>query len=308
MAAYKVSYKILAEQGSVLKAVSKEVSAYVDRLNTVKGKLGDDQLLGEIRQNLGKLAQDLSESQAFLTMAGELLVQSVDGYSTVETNVVKKTGETRASKRDFYKNPVSAGGSGGIASTVYTAGSAGTAAGSAAAAGSAGPAPSSAGRQVSYVDQSVNLNISGGSFGTGQPSQPVPEMVKLSAAGQAAAAAGGGTGAAAMVGAAIAGAAAGAAAGAGGVAAALKMTGEKKSGQEAPPEAEPLAPAQEDEGILEQAQENKGAWAQAQPKDKPQTPAQDGLEDLEAQLEAAKKRLEALNAVQEEEGLDDETA
>ena len=281
MAAYKVSYKILAEQGSVLKAVSKEVSAYVDRLNTVKGKLGDDQLLGEIRQNLGKLAQDLSESQAFLTMAGELLAQSVDGYSTVETIVVKKTGETRASKRDFYKNPVSAGGSGGIASAVYTVGSAGTAAGSAAApaaAGSAGPAPSSAGRQVSYVDQSVNLNISGGSFGTGQPSQPVPEMVKLSAAGQAAAAAGGGTGAAAMAGAAIAGAAAGAAAGAGGVAAALKMTGEKKSGQEAPPEAEP------------------------------QPPAQDGFEDLEAQLEAAKKRLEALNAVQEEEGLDDETA
>lgn len=281
MAAYKVSYKILAEQGSVLKAVSKEVSAYVDRLNTVKGKLGDDQLLGEIRQNLGKLAQDLSESQAFLTMAGELLAQSVDGYSTVETNVVKKTGETRASKRDFYKNPVSAGGSGGIASAVYTVGSAGTAAGSAAApaaAGSAGPAPSSAGQQVSYVDQSVNLNISGGSFGTGQPSQPVPEMVKLSAAGQAAAAAGGGTGADAMAGAAIAGAAAGAAAGAGGVAAALKMTGEKKSGQEAPPEAEP------------------------------QPPAQDGLEDLEAQLEAAKKRLEALNAVQEEDGLDGETS
>lgn len=106
MANYKVSYKVLSQQGTELKAIAKLVDGYADRVNKIRGKLGDDNMLAEIRQNLQKLSAQLGESRAILNMAGEVLTKSVASYTNVEAKQVKAVDNVAAHKRDFYKNPV----------------------------------------------------------------------------------------------------------------------------------------------------------------------------------------------------------
>ena len=123
MAAYKVSYNMLSQQGEELKKLAKLVDGYADRINGVKGKLGDDKLLAQVRTNLGKLTTQLGETRAMMNMAGELLSKTVEGYTASETRQVKKVDSLKAHNRDFYKNPVvvaSAGGSAAGAAAAAT--------------------------------------------------------------------------------------------------------------------------------------------------------------------------------------------
>ena len=106
MAGYKVSYKVLSQQGEKLKAVAKQMDDYASRLDAIRGKLGSDNMLSSVRQNLQKLSQQFGETRATLTLSGQVISQCVEGYSGQEKTVVQKVNSTRAHNRDFYKNPV----------------------------------------------------------------------------------------------------------------------------------------------------------------------------------------------------------
>lgn len=123
MASYKVSYKLLKEQGESIKATAKLLDGYAQRIDSIKSKLGSDEMLSEIRSNLQKLNVQLNESRTVLNVAGELLVKNTEAYNNTEVRQVKKVDSIKAHNRDFYKNPV----------VVASAGAGGAAAGAAAA-------------------------------------------------------------------------------------------------------------------------------------------------------------------------------
>jgi len=124
MATYKVSYKVLRQQGEDMKAAAKLLDGYADRVGKVRGNLGDDNMLAEIRRNLGALATALGESRTVLNTAGELLIKNVENYGGVETRQVKKVDGMRAHNRDFYKKPVVVASAGGAAGGAAVAGAA----------------------------------------------------------------------------------------------------------------------------------------------------------------------------------------
>jgi len=103
MANYKVSYKVLKQQGEELKAVAKLLDGYNERLNQVISRLGQDETLTQIRTNLQKLGVQLGESRAIINTAGELLSKSVESYSNVETRQVKRVDSLKAHNRDSTK-------------------------------------------------------------------------------------------------------------------------------------------------------------------------------------------------------------
>jgi len=143
MARYKVSYKILRQQGEDMKAVAKMIDGYADRVSKIRGRLGSDNMLAGIRNNLNQLGVQLGESRAILNTAGELLVKNVEGYGGAEIRQVKKVGGMRAHNRDFYKNPV------------VVASAAGAAGGAAAAGAASAAAPATT--TINYTDNSVNV-------------------------------------------------------------------------------------------------------------------------------------------------------
>ncbi|MCL2699918.1 MAG: hypothetical protein FWE68_06355, partial [Defluviitaleaceae bacterium] len=177
MASYKISYKILRQQGEDMKSAAKLVDGYTERLSQIRGRLGDDNMLAEVRSNLQKLGVQLGESRAILNTAGEFLVKTVDSYSGAEVRQVKKVDATKAHNRDFYKNPVVVASVGG-------------AAGGAAVAGAAGAAPPPAATTVNYTDNSVNVSYA--SVGTTPPAaapdvQPAAQAVSAQPTAAAAA-------------------------------------------------------------------------------------------------------------------------
>jgi hypothetical protein len=183
MAGYKVSYKILRQQGDDMKAVGKLVDGYAENVSQIRGKLGSDNMLAEVRNNLQKLQTQLGESRAVLNTAGEFLVQTVDSYSCVEVRQVKNVDGSKAHNRDFYKNPV----------TVASVG--GAAAGVAAAIPVNEPAPANT---VNYTDNSVNITRSAAEPAAADIAQALPDTEV--AAGVAVAAAGVALGAGAAIG------------------------------------------------------------------------------------------------------------
>ncbi len=138
MPSYKVSYKILRQQGEDMKAVAKLIDGYSERVAQVSGKLGEGDLLAQVRTNLGKLREQLTESRTVINTAGEFLTKTVDSYTGVELRQVKKADSTRAHNRDFYKNPVVVASVGGAAQV---------------SAPVSAPTPT-----VNYTDNSVNVS------------------------------------------------------------------------------------------------------------------------------------------------------
>ncbi|MDR0620662.1 MAG: hypothetical protein LBJ61_02100 [Deltaproteobacteria bacterium] len=106
MAGFKVSYKILREQGEGMKNVSKTFDKYMDEIAKISSHLGTEEMLAQVRSNLGKLQDQLSQVSELLFMAGDVLVKAVEKYSGTEKRQVKRTSGTKAHSRDFYKRPV----------------------------------------------------------------------------------------------------------------------------------------------------------------------------------------------------------
>lgn len=155
MATYKVSYKMLAKQGEELKAAAKLVDGYAERVNQIRGKLGEDQMFTQVRNNLQKLGVQLGESRTVLNTAGELLGKTVESYTGTETRQVKKVDNLKAHNRDFYKNPVVVASAGGASYTASAAGQTGQ----------------SSQTTVNYTDNSINVqNVTAASYTDGSGS------------------------------------------------------------------------------------------------------------------------------------------
>jgi hypothetical protein len=138
---------MLAKQGEELKAVAKLIDGYVERVNQISSKLGDNETLASVRNNLSKFKDQLTESRTVLSVAGGLLTGTVEKYTAVETRQVKNVDSYKAHNRDFYKNPV----------VVASAGGAGAGGGAAVAAGmSSSPAPAQT--TVNYTENTTVTN------------------------------------------------------------------------------------------------------------------------------------------------------
>ena len=112
--AYKVSYKVVSEQGEQLKNISKEMDDYISRLNQIVSKLGNDELLQTVRGDLNKFKQQLEEEKTVLGLAGQVITDIVQHYSGVEKKSVAKVDKAKAHNRDFYKRPVAVASAGGV--------------------------------------------------------------------------------------------------------------------------------------------------------------------------------------------------
>ena len=172
MAGYRVSYKILRQQGDDMKAVAKMIDGYADKVAQISGKLGNDELLAEVRGNLQKLRTQLGESRAVLNTSGELLIKTVESYGGAETRQVKKVDGMKAHNRDFYKKPVVVASVGGAAAAT--------------AAGAAMPTaatPAGAATTVNYTDNSINTiytaaePVAASAQGTPQAVSPEAEIL-----------------------------------------------------------------------------------------------------------------------------------
>ena len=60
--AYKISYKVVSEQGQQLQNISKDMDNYISQLGQIISKLGSDELLQSVRNDLNKFKQQLEAS------------------------------------------------------------------------------------------------------------------------------------------------------------------------------------------------------------------------------------------------------
>lgn len=171
MAGYQVSYKVLTEQGEALRSLAKQLDGYAARVESIQGNLGDGDLLLSVRQNLSKLKEQLGESRVALHLAGEVLTQCMEGYSSTEKTVVKKVDSVRAHNRDFYKNPVavaSAGVAGGASGVVAATAAAASVSGAATvSAPSAEAAAKAADAAAGTANPDAGVNTAGAALGGG---------------------------------------------------------------------------------------------------------------------------------------------
>ena len=131
MPGFKVSYKILREQGEGMKNIAKAFDRYIDEVAKINSQIGSEGMLAKVRSNLSKLQDQLSEVSDILLMGGDVLLKVTENYGGAEKRQLKRSGATKAHNRDFYKRPV----------VVVPAGG-----------GTAAVQP-----QVTYVDQSTHV-------------------------------------------------------------------------------------------------------------------------------------------------------
>ncbi len=157
--AYKISYKVAAEQAEQLKNIAKDMDNYVNQLNQIVGKLGNDELLQSVRNDLNKFKKQLEEEKTVLNLASSVISDVIRSFSGVEKKSVGKVDKAKAHNRDFYKRPVVVASAGG-----------GAAAGAAAASHvsvSTGGGGSSVIQQQNISHSTTNFNFSGASGSSG---------------------------------------------------------------------------------------------------------------------------------------------
>ncbi|MBP5383934.1 MAG: hypothetical protein J6Y57_03055, partial [Lachnospiraceae bacterium] len=161
--AYKVSYKVVSEQGNQLKNIAKEMDQYISEVNQIVSKLGNDELLQSVRADLNKFKQQLEEEKTILNLAGSVITDVVQSYTGVEKKSVQKVDKAKAHNRDFYKRPVAVASAGGGA----TAGAA--AASASAAGGAAASATNVTATSTTYQSEThtTNVFVPGGFGGSG---------------------------------------------------------------------------------------------------------------------------------------------
>ena len=111
--AYKISYKVAAEQAEQLKNIAKDMDNYVNQLNQIVGKLGNDELLQSVRNDLNKFKKQLEEEKTVLNLASSVISDVIQSFSGVEKKSVGKVDKAKAHNRDFYKRPVAVASAGG---------------------------------------------------------------------------------------------------------------------------------------------------------------------------------------------------
>lgn len=119
--AYKVSYKVVAEQGEQLKKIAKDMDNYVNQLSQITSNLGGDELLVNVRNDLKKFMRQLEEEKTVLNLAGQVISEVIQSYSNVEKKSVQKVDRAKAHNRDFYKRPVAVASAGAAATASASA-------------------------------------------------------------------------------------------------------------------------------------------------------------------------------------------
>ena len=123
------------------------------------GKLGNDELLQSVRNDLNKFKKQLEEEKTVLNLASSVISDVIQSFSGVEKKSVGKVDKAKAHNRDFYKRPVAVASAGG-----------GAAAGAAAASHvsvSTGGGGSSVIQQQNISHSTTNFNFSGASGSSG---------------------------------------------------------------------------------------------------------------------------------------------
>ncbi len=124
--AYKVSYKVVSEQGEALKKTAKDMDNYINQLDQIISKLGNDELFQSVREQLKKFRQQLEEERTVLNLAGQVIVEVVQSYTGAEKKSVSKVDKAKAHNRDFYKRPVAVASAGGASAGASAMASGGT--------------------------------------------------------------------------------------------------------------------------------------------------------------------------------------
>lgn len=158
--AYKISYKVAAEQAEQLKNIAKDMDNYVNQLNQIVGKLGNDELLQSVRNDLNKFKKQLEEEKTVLNLASSVISDVIRSFSGVEKKSVGKVDKAKAHNRDFYKRPVAVASAGGGAA-------AGAAAASHVSVSTGGGGGSSVIQQQNISHSTTNINFSGPSGSSG---------------------------------------------------------------------------------------------------------------------------------------------
>lgn len=120
--AYKVSYKVVSEQGEALKKTAKDIDNYINQLDQITSKLGNDELFQSVREQLKKFRQQLEEERTVLNLAGQVITEVIQSYTGVEKKSVSKVDKAKAHNRDFYKRPVAVASAGGASAGDASAG------------------------------------------------------------------------------------------------------------------------------------------------------------------------------------------
>ena len=156
--AYKVSYKVVSEQGDQLKNIAKEMDDYSSRLNQIISKLGNDELLQSVRNDLNKFKQQLEQEKTVLNLAGQILSDVVQNYTGTEKKSVGKVDKAKSHNRDFYKRPVAVASAGGATATATASVSGAAASGGGAAAATAVNVNAVTSNQTVVNSQSITNN------------------------------------------------------------------------------------------------------------------------------------------------------
>ena len=169
--AYKVSYKVVSEQGEQLKNIAKDMDNYVNQINQIVSKLGNDELLQSVRADLNKFKKQMEEEKTVLNFAGQVLVDVVQSYTSSEKKIVQKVDRVKAHNRDFYKRPVAVA-------------SAGAASGATATATATAHATVNSSGGTTIYQETTNVYVSGGTAGAAVPDieTPIPEAASYVAA------------------------------------------------------------------------------------------------------------------------------
>ena len=169
--AYKVSYKVVSEQGEQLKNIAKDMDNYVNQINQIVSKLGNDELLQSVRADLNKFKKQMEEEKTVLNFAGQVLVDVVQSYTSSEKKIVQKVDKVKAHNRDFYKRPVAVA-------------SAGVASGATATATATAHATVNSSGGTTIYQETTNVYVSGGTAGAAVPDieTPIPEAASYVAA------------------------------------------------------------------------------------------------------------------------------
>ena len=152
--AYKISYKVAAEQAEQLKNIAKDMDNYVNQVNQIVGKLGNDELLQSVRNDLNKFKKQLEEEKTILNFASSVISDVIQSFSGVEKKSVGKVDKAKAHNRDFYKRPVAVASAGGGAAAAG-AGAAAAAGAGAAAAGAAALSGSTSSTTILSISEMV---------------------------------------------------------------------------------------------------------------------------------------------------------
>ncbi len=136
MATMKITVDELSYLKTIYSKAAKNLRDVIAVVKKAKNSIGNDRMFEEARSSLGKLAENMDRRATVLEALAEALTYSGDTYKGGQKRAVSSISDYKAHKTDFYGNPVHVSGAAG-GKAAAAAGGAAAAAGGASAGGSA---------------------------------------------------------------------------------------------------------------------------------------------------------------------------